>query len=135
MWTAQRTNFVNGTAWATIPGLSITFTMSRPGKVSIVANGTQRAADNCHQAYRKILDGAAYGDGAHGERLVVSNASASWWTTWSYSSSVSLSAGSHTIAIQTRDSGYGGTCVICGEVGPALTGYSNCDLIIMAVYD
>jgi hypothetical protein len=139
MWTAKRTGGVNSSGWTTIPGLSINFTLDRAAKVQVLANGVQRtggtgSGDLCHQAYRKVVDGAAYGDGNHGERLYVTRGDVAWWGVWNYASHVSLSAGNHTIEIQTRASS-GGNCHICMEVGNSLTGYSDCDLIITAVYD
>jgi hypothetical protein len=143
MWVTQRTSpVVNnaGGGFTTIPGLSLTFTMARAGKVQVLANGTQRTAGTtsgnaCHTAYRMLVDGSPTGDGNHGDRLVVSRGDVQWWANWTYASSRSLSAGSHTIAIQTRESSGNNGCVICGEVGPSASLYSNCDLIITAVYE
>lgn len=135
MWASKRTGYVQSASWTTIPGLSINFNLERSAKVQILANGTQRTVNTCHQAYRKVVDATVYGDGGHGERLNVTRSDVSWWNIWTYASSVSLPAGNHTISIQTRESGGNSPCLICAENGGALTGYTDCDLIITAVYD
>lgn len=138
MWTTNRTNGVScDGVWRTIDGLEIVnFNLERSATVQIIANGTQRATGGtCHIGYRKVVDGTAYGDGSHGERINVTNSSDHWWDMWTYASYVNLPAGNHTIAIQARQSsGAANVCHICREAGGP-TGYTDCDLVITAVYD
>jgi hypothetical protein len=46
---------------------------------------------------------------------------------------VDFGAGTHTVTLQANGPGYGG-CVVCGEVGPWASGYSDCNLTLHGVY-
>jgi hypothetical protein len=136
-WSAERTGGTTGTTWTTIPGLDITFTLSRSALVQFNSTGGQRSTSGtCQTAYRFEVDSVARGDANYGQRLYVSNSADAWWVMWALSDFANMSAGSHTVRVQARESGAGTTpCYICMESGGTLTGYSGCNLNIAAFYN
>lgn len=141
IWSASRTGGITGAdhsgpsmTWTTIPGLSITFTLTRAATVMVTANGVQRADNGTlHVGYRFVVDGTGQGDSTWGNRIEVSNSTYNWHAIWSVVETYSLAAGSHTIAVQAVDGTGGGQGYICSD-GGGLQAYSNCTLQIQAFY-
>lgn len=139
-WSAKRTSLLSsasGAAWADIPGLSITFTLTRPALVQMRASGTQLSSGSgyIHVGYRFVIDGTPRGDVNHGQRIHVSHSSCAWWNTWNHEDFVSLGTGTHTITIQARNSGGSITAVIGGEADGTVPAYTECTLQVIAFYD
>jgi hypothetical protein len=139
-WGAKRTGFVafsGVTAWATIPGLTVTINLQRSALVQLLANGSQRTTGGIsHMAYRYVVDGIAAGDANHGQMIQTADNTDDGWVPWTLAHFVNLNAGPHTIAVQTRNSFLmSGTPqgAICGVSG-SIFGYTDCTLNVLAVY-
>lgn len=64
-WSVKNTGSVGQVAvWTAIPGLSATFTLSRPAMVHLTSGGVQRyeSGSYCHVGYRYVVDGVPRGD-------------------------------------------------------------------------
>jgi len=141
-WSANNTSYLNAAVngpWTTIPGLSLTFTLSRDALVQFSASGTQRTtvSGNIHCCYRFVIDEVGKGTPELGQRIQVSSHNSSFWHIWNLSDFANLSAGSHTIEVQVRNhSVSAGTAIICGEIPPNQEqAYAQGNLNILAVYE
>lgn len=141
-WSAERTDSVvflsgNNYNWTSIPGLTITFTLDRPALVQLLGTGMQYAygssGSSSHIGYRFIIDGYGRGDNSWGQRILVNKPGESWWAPWSFSDSIHLDAGEHTIGVQAVGRYGTGNTGICGW-GSGTAGYTGCHLNIMAFY-
>jgi hypothetical protein len=137
---AERTGEVppNQTAWTTIPGLSLSFTLARASLVEMTGNGVQRTVDasastSCQAGYRYVVDGTARGDPTWGERVHVSNGASSLHSTWSVVDAVALGPGPHTVALQTINRSPAGNCHICADFDGTLAGYDSCRVNVTAI--
>jgi hypothetical protein len=135
-WGAVRTGAVASINWTTIPGLQFNIRLPASALVHTVATGTQRLVEGtCHEAYRLMIDGKPLGDASHGQRIQMSAASVPWQM-WSFSHSVRLAAGDHSIAVQTRESSdpLSYHCVVCGDTSGSTPAYTECSLNATAVF-
>lgn len=139
-WGATRTGGVRSTTWTTIPGLDLTIDLARDANVTIHATGEQRTLTTgpeslCHQAYRIVIDDRGLGDPNHGQRIHMSRGDLSWWSVWAISHFAALPPGTHTVRVQTRESGHSDVrCAVCSEHNGGQQGYTECNLNIVATY-
>jgi hypothetical protein len=139
-WSSMRTGalvFAAGQSydWSTIPGLQITFTLDRTALVHMISTGMQRAQapGYAHNGYRFVINDSGRGSAAWGQRILMSSQNdTNWWTPWSFSDSIQLGAGTHTIKVQVK--GNSSHSAVCGEINGTTPGYTECHLSIMAFY-
>ncbi len=131
MWSASRTSYGNTVGWQTIPGLSITFTLPRPAKITVSASGQQRIyKSTCLVSYRTVVNGIGLGNPTYGQRIQRQSGE---HMGWAFNYGQSLDAGVHTISIQSaQPQGLG--CMVCAEWNSSLPEYTACDLTIQAFY-
>ena len=105
-----------------MPGLDVTTDLAAGAFVQLSASGTQRTtgAGNAQCAYRFVLDGTPLGDVDRGQTVVVGLAST--WGPMGLKWGVSLGAGSHSFALQVRNSGAAGECA-AGEYSAEYSRY------------
>ncbi|MDM8560977.1 hypothetical protein [Candidatus Parabeggiatoa sp. HSG14] len=135
-WSASRTGGLEGPLadFATIPGLSITFTLERSAIVQTSGTGVQRTQTNSagQTGYAFMVDGVHQGHGIWGQRIHRSCANAEChWQTWSISDTYNLEAGTHTIKLRARPDA---KLAICAESNMTSQAYTDCELQILAVY-
>ncbi|MCP4593929.1 MAG: hypothetical protein GY842_24610 [bacterium] len=138
-WSAERTGhgvaFDGVSNWQVIPGLSISFALTRSALVQLAANGSQLAKDGTiHCGYRYVVDDAPKGHAGHGQRILVTDNLATWWHMWSLIDVERLQAGNHTIAVETRNSSGSGRGIVCGQPENVIFDYTGGILIITAIY-
>ncbi|MBI5536810.1 MAG: hypothetical protein HY898_29080 [Deltaproteobacteria bacterium] len=105
-------------AWVDIPGANLSMALPGDRHVQFSVQGTQYATGTAqaHCAYRFVLDGAPLGDPNHGQAIVVGDVDQGWWEPVTIKYGAPLTAGNHTIKVQTRNSGAaGGSCNAAGN--------------------
>lgn len=140
-WSATNTGGVNSQTWTTIPGMSVTFTLTDSAEVHMNANGSLRINSGynfCHQSFRFVIDGSAQGDANYGQLIEGGEANNIVWHGWKFGYSTQLAPGSHTILVQTRDSktpaSSGPQCRVCQEIAGQTEGYNLGSLRVQAFY-
>lgn len=140
-WSATSTGGVTSTNWTTIPGLSVTFTLTDSAEVHMNANGSLRLISGynfCHQSFRFLIDGAGQGDADYGQVIEGTESNSVVWDGWSFGSSIVLAPGSHTVIVQTRDSNnssFQTQCRVCQEMNGSQTDYTKGYLRVQAFYN
>lgn len=140
-WSATNTGGVDSQSWTTIPGLTVTFTLTDTAEVHMDANGSLRlngGYNYCHQSFRFVIDGTGQGDATYGQMIEGGEATNIVWQGWSFGMSTTLLPGSHTILVQTRDSldppSPTSRCRVCLEISGSSTGYTAGSLRVKAFY-
>ena len=139
-WSATSTDGVASTNWTTIPGLTVSFTLTDSAEVHMDANGSLRLISGynfCHQSFRFVVDGSGQGDPDYGQLIEGSESSSVVWDGWSFGSSITLAPGAHTVTVQTRDSNnssFQTQCRVCQEEGGNQTNYTKGYLRVQAFY-
>ena len=111
---------VIGLQWTSVPGTTISFTLTQDATIDLEANGsTQGIAGNTgnatHCGFRFLVDNTAYGNPTWGDVIVGcgvgSNYSAGWWCPWLMRRTLQLRAGTHYATVQ--QTGWPGTTSGC----------------------
>ncbi len=117
--------------WATIPGLSITFSLAEESDIQITASGTQRLLQKDEEkkkypigqaGYRLKIDEEIRGNPVWGEWI---NSSNTPWDIWSFTDFTYLKKGEHTIEVQVNSAD--SELIICGEIEKFATAGSRKD--------
>jgi hypothetical protein len=91
-------------SWTTIPGLNAAITLAETQHVLFEVAGTQRTlSGSSHTGYRLLVDGTPIGDASWGLGITVQEGAETWWAPAVLGYGMNLGAGSHTIAVEARD--------------------------------